>query len=325
MIYVAANGSYGQSISFSYQVSSPTSGLSSGTATVTTSVYRVYGAPQYAGQTSFSIPENAAANILLTASSQASSYAIVIVGTPSTGSLFFVDGDTVTNITGMSPYVMNNSNSENRARYIPPANVSGTDLAIITIQVRDEHGLSAPINITISVYHVNIAPYIVPTFYEVVNITYNYTNLVTIPENECTIVSWDIYDVDSPRANLSSLVSSLPFRGKLYTYLEGGSQGNLIDSQVTILRSSDGYFHAIYCPEPNKSGSNFASFSVIASDDIALSDRRYVNFKVVHTNVAPTITITQPNWNASLDTETLITGIYLCFVFFSVCYILNIN
>lgn len=248
VVFVPANSTYGQTVTFSYQVSSPTSGLISGTASVSTSVYRVYKAPSYSGQSTISIPENAAANIFFTASSEASFYSVIIVGTLSVGKFVFVDGTNQTDITGIAPFVMNNSNSENRARYVPPSNTSGVDLAIITVRIQDVNGISAPVNISISVYHVNIAPYVVPTTYNVVNAAYNYTNVVTIPENECTDVSWGVYDEDSLRANLSSLISSLPFRGKLYERNAAGSQGNLIEGQITILPSADGFFHAIYCP-----------------------------------------------------------------------------
>jgi hypothetical protein len=224
VIFVPIKGTYGQNFTFSYQVTSTTSSLSSGTGTVTASVYRVYDPPVYNGQTAFSIPENSQANILFSATSEASSYAVKILTTTSQGTLAFVVNDTQQiDITGQAPYLMNNSDSENRAKYVPPANISGIDLVYLIVQVVDIYGVSAPVNITISVYHINVPPTVVPTTYTVLNETYNWTTIVTMPENECTAVAWDLYDSDSPRSNLSSIITSLPFRGTLFQYNADGS------------------------------------------------------------------------------------------------------
>ena len=227
VIYVPIKGSYGQNYTFSYQVTSTTSSLTSNTGTVTASVYRVYNAPVYIGQTEFSIPENSPAYILFSATSEAPSYQVKILTTTSKGTLTFVTDDQQIDITGLAPYLMNNPDSENRAKYLPPLNTSGIDLVYLTIQVVDIYGASLPVNINISVYHINVGPSVVPTTYVVQGQTYNWTGTVTIPENQCTAVAWDIYDSDSPRSNLSSLITSLPFRGQLYQRNADGSSMSL--------------------------------------------------------------------------------------------------
>lgn len=308
-MYVPANGTYGKTFTFSYQVTSTNSSLTSNTATTTARVMRVYKAPTYSGVTAVSIPENSEANILFSAFSEAGFYSVAIINTPSSGSLLFVsENGSLVNITGLAPYTLNNSNAENRVKYTPPTNTSSENLVSITVQVVDIYGVSTPVTIYISVYHINVAPSVVPTTYSTVTGVSSWTNIVTMPENECATISWDLYDFDSPRSNLSSLIASLPFRGELYQLLADGSKGNVIPTQGVILPSSDGFFHAIYCPDLGKSGNNFASFSIIGSDNIAVSARHYVNLRVIHTNVAPTVNITQREWNTSISQDTIITG-----------------
>jgi hypothetical protein len=58
----------------------------------------------------------------------------------------FVDNGVQTAINNL-PFTMNNSLLENRAKFVPFANISGAGLAYMIIQVVDAFGVSAQVSI----------------------------------------------------------------------------------------------------------------------------------------------------------------------------------
>lgn len=308
VIYAPEQGVYGQNFTFSYQAQSSVSNLVSGTSSATVNVYRTYGAPIYTGQTAYSIPENSVANLLFSGSSQTGSYTIDITAiTIASGSLVYSDADGNQAAITVAPFLMNST--ENRGKFTPPANTSGVDMVIITLIVSDEYGHSDPVNITVTVYHINIAPKIVPLTYVAGDVTANWTSSVQVPENNCGLITWNVTDPDTPLSNLTSSIVSLPFRGKLYQYNADGSQGAAIVANNVIFPGTDNLFHAIYCPASNQFGRNYAIFSIIASDTIDVSSRQAVSVSVVHTDLPPYLNVTQKDWNVSVNSQVLVSGV----------------
>jgi hypothetical protein len=62
--------------------------------------------------------------------------------------------------------------------------------------------------------------------YETAGAIYNWTGSnspITLTDNQCVVIGWEVEDEDSPTVNLSSIVMSLPENGTLYSYLPNGA------------------------------------------------------------------------------------------------------
>lgn len=307
--YQPQAGVYGQNITLSYQATATTSSLSSNTGTATISVYRTYGPPSFTGQTAFTIPENSMANMLFSGSSETGSYYFTILSVGYNGTLVYSDGSSETPITTF-PFIMNAT--ENRAKFTPTANVSGNPLAFIVVQVVDEYGQSAAVNITVTVFHINIPPTVVPaTFYSLQDPTTvsNWTLRINVTEAVCSVVTWSVDDPDSLPSNISCILVSTPFRGSVHAVLPNGTVGPTLTTSAILRAESNGLFQVAYCPEIGTFGRNYASFSVLATDNIAYSSRQYATMNVYHINQAPYFNITQHEYNITASAGSLLTGI----------------
>lgn len=161
-----------------------------------------------------------------------------------------------------------------RLRYTPPTDQYGKAFANFTIIVTDADGVSDPVTITINIYHINVPPVIVPWTYNSANENgvaqiYNWSNaIVNIIEGNDAVIAWKVQDKDTPQANLTSIVYALPYRGQLFYvnqtedggYIAGAS---LSKSGSVVTSSDDGLFRVVYRPEAGRSGTNYATFSLI--------------------------------------------------------------
>ncbi|PRP77324.1 type A von Willebrand factor domain-containing protein [Planoprotostelium fungivorum] len=90
----------------------------------------------------------------------------------------------------------------------------GDNYATFTIIVVDQQGLSAEVNVTVNVIHVDQPPTIV----------YDNTSLLGF-ENEDIIISFNGTDIDTPAPLLRGVVSKLPQRGSLYACIYNATDG----------------------------------------------------------------------------------------------------
>lgn len=168
---------------------------------------------------------------------------------------------------------MDNAEMDYRVRYASPLDKYGNGFANFTIIVTDGYGQSEPILITINIYHINVPPVIVPWTYDTLDKhgqvqTYNWSNaIVNIIEGNDVVIAWKVTDKDSPEENLTSIVYTIPFKGRAFYAIqtpEGFVAGEqLTKSGAVVDINDDGLYRLIYRPEAGKSGSNYVNFALI--------------------------------------------------------------
>ena len=163
-------------------------------------------------------------------------------------------------------------------------------------------------------YHIDVPPNIVPLNYTNQNKTYAWNRIVTLLENTGVVLTYTINDTDTAPANLTSYVAGLPYEGDLYQIVETSDgewiQGDIINATMTeVPPLSDGLYHLIYIPTFNLAGVNYATFTLIAYDQIFQSDRFTSRLSVKHINEAPYINMTRYDWNTTAGDPFVITGI----------------
>jgi hypothetical protein len=175
------------------------------------------------------------------------------------------EGCTITDIADGA--TLDDPSMENRLRYTPPAGKWGTNFTTLVVKVADQYGSSDPVTITVSIYHIDIPPVVVPISYTTQGNTYDLSAaVINVIQDYPAVVAWNLTDVDSPPSNLTSLILYLPYRGVVYLCVEtadGYVAGDAVTKLgVVVAPSSDGLFRVIYVPPAGESGSNFASISV---------------------------------------------------------------
>eukprot|EP01133_Synstelium_polycarpum_P008671 gene8671-10183_t len=206
-------------------------------------------------------------------------------------------GDTISNL------------GQFKLKYFPPKDQNGKDFFKFSFTMTSNGVTSEKIDISINVDPVNDPP------------TFTYSDPVSadfyMPMNSSRVLKWTANDIDSDRFQLVCTFSLLPYRGKVYQYDASNAIGNFIGAEISsnqyefpLLTESDPFWRAVFVPIPGQSGKNYAPFGVSVRDSAnGMTPIQKYYAQVTPINLPPVVNANQTNWNVSVSTGLIITGV----------------
>eukprot|EP01132_Coremiostelium_polycephalum_P002837 gene2837-3526_t len=204
-------------------------------------------------------------------------------------------------------------------KYVPVKDDFGENATTIYFVLYENDAVSVEYSITISILPVNDPPAIKLLQYTVIGKTpvgfpEPLSGLISMPMDNSVQITYIVSDIDSDESKLVSTIPNPPQRGKLYNY-DGNAPG-FMGAQITkdsneVFRSTDNLFSMIYVPEKGASGVGYVRMmSIFAQDPEGdTSVPAIVNVNVDTVNVPPYINVTQREYNGTVQTDVVVTGV----------------
>ncbi|KAM9988408.1 hypothetical protein ACTFIZ_012164 [Dictyostelium cf. discoideum] len=144
-------------------------------------------------------------------------------------------------------------------------------------------------------------------------ITFDSFNTVKMETDSSVIIKYDGADIDDPKPNLSSHITTLPLRGSIYVYDKDAKDGlgKLIKKDDTLVPiAQDGYWYIVFVPTPGSSGDGYARIPISMVDLLGeISAPATVVVDVSKKNIPPFITIENKSYTSLANTSIVVTGV----------------
>eukprot|EP01133_Synstelium_polycarpum_P001144 gene1144-1309_t len=267
--------------------------------------------PIYRGPTEISTNEDTQLPINIDAISQYNKiFSMNMLHFSGNGTLNFIDCNSTdcknTPVTGDTAQVF--TSSSYKFTYMPPKDVNGVKIDWFEFFLF-ENNASKVITVYIDVIPVNDPPAFIPISYTHADLIVPYVKEINIDMNTSTIITWNATDIDSPYLSLTSTLNRrIITNGAIYSYVDG-VQGAVIANGEIVPRSTDGLWRIAYTPRAGISGKNIEQMVISTFDDYDLATTVTLFASVHPVNVAPFVTIVNPEYNSTINTQFILTGV----------------